>query len=96
MNPENLTPTQLIITSAVSLFFLTIVFGSLFVHAWVLIAWRRVMTWSGWLRDQFHDQIGLVDLLGCLVYIVLAQITVAGIFYQESKRSIPRSTAPID
>jgi membrane protease YdiL (CAAX protease family) len=96
MNPENLTPTQLIITSAVSLFFLTIVFGSLFVHAWVLIAWRRVMTWSGWLRDQFHDQIGLVDLLGCLVYIVLAQIAVAGIFYQESKRSIPRSPAPID
>ncbi|MFN9348260.1 MAG: hypothetical protein ACK6DQ_16840, partial [Planctomycetota bacterium] len=81
MQPTELTLTQQIITLVAGLFALGLLFGTLMVHAWVLIAWKRIMTWSGWLRDQVHDRIGLLDLVGCFSCIVLAQVALAGVFY---------------
>ena len=51
MQPTELNLTQQIVTIVAGLFALGLLFGTLMVHAWVLIAWKRIMTWSGWLRD---------------------------------------------
>lgn len=94
MNPEELTPNQQTITILASLIAIGLVLGSLIVHAWVLVAWQRVMSWGGWLRDRVYDKIGLIDLLMCLVFIALAQIAVAGIFRNEIRGSDPRGPEP--
>lgn len=85
MNPEDLSPFQLLITTMAGLFFSALFVGSMLVHGWVLVAWKRVMVWSGWLRDQVHDRIGLIDLLGCFACIAVSQIAVAGLFFYEVK-----------
>ena len=95
MQPQELSPTQQIITLVAGLFAMGLIFGIFMVHAWVLIAWRRIMTWSGWLKDQVHDRVGLVDLMGCFVFIVLAQFVLAGVFYKEFRRSLPEPPVPI-
>jgi membrane protease YdiL (CAAX protease family) len=85
MNPDELTPIQLLITTIAGLFFSGLFAGTLFIHAWVLVAWNRVMVWQGWLRDRIHDRIGLVDLLGCFACIAISQIVIAGLFFYEVK-----------
>lgn len=95
MEPTELTLTQQIITIVAGLFALGLLMGTLMVHTWVLIAWKRIMTWSGWLRDQVHDRIGLLDLIGCFVFIVLAQFALAGVFYKEFRKSLPAPTVPV-
>ncbi|MFM8398168.1 MAG: lysostaphin resistance A-like protein [Pirellula sp.] len=95
MQPTNLTLTQQIITLVVGLFGMGLLMGTLMVHTWVLIAWKRIMTWSGWLKDRVHDRIGLLDLIGCFVFIVLAQFALAGVFYKEFRKSLPTSPVPI-
>jgi membrane protease YdiL (CAAX protease family) len=94
MNPQDLSPTQQLITLMASLLGLGLVFGSMMVHAWVLVAWKRVMNWSGWLHDRVHDRIGLIDLLGCVVCIAIAQIAVAGLFREELKIDVPGQSVP--
>jgi membrane protease YdiL (CAAX protease family) len=94
MNAEDLTPDQLLILSIAGLFSLTLIFGSLLVHAWVLVAWRRVMSWSGWLKDQVHDRIGLIDIFCLSFFFLVAQFAVAGIFYQQFKRGLPSVPTP--
>ncbi|MFM9064592.1 MAG: hypothetical protein ACKOOI_16390 [Pirellula sp.] len=95
MQPTDLTLTQQIITFVVGLFGMGLLMGTLMVHTWVLIAWKRIMTWSGWLKDRVHDRIGLLDLIGCFVFIVLAQFALAGVFYKEFRKSLPTSPVPI-
>jgi membrane protease YdiL (CAAX protease family) len=94
MNPEELTPNQQAITILASLIAIGLVFGSLIVHAWVLVAWQRVMSWGGWLRDRVYDKIGLIDLFMCLVFIAVAQIAVAVIFRNEIRGSDPSGPVP--
>lgn len=96
MNPEELTVNQQIISIAAGLFILALMVGSFSVNAWVLIAWRRVMGWSGWLRDQVHDRIGLIDLIGCFVFIAIAQVALAGLYYREIKRNLPEKPAAVE
>lgn len=95
MNPEELSPLQLLITTIAGLFFLGLVAGALSIHAWVLVAWNRLRVWDGWLRDRVHDRIGLVDLLGCFACIALSQIAVAGLFVYEVKSRAPVPEIPV-
>ncbi|MFZ4470074.1 MAG: CPBP family intramembrane glutamic endopeptidase [Pirellula sp.] len=81
MNPDELTPIQLLITTIAGLFFSGLFAGTLFIHAWVLVAWNRVRVWQGWLRDRIHDRIGLVDLLACFACVAISQIAIGGLFF---------------
>jgi len=96
MNPEDLTVNQQLISLAAGIFVLALIAGTFLVHAWVLLAWKRVMNWSGWLRDQVHDRIGFIDLLGCFVFIALAQIAVAGLYYRELMKNMPAKPVPVN
>ncbi len=88
MKPEDLPPDQLALVALFTIVLLTMFFGMIFVHAWLLFRWNKVAFWDGWKRDSKPERIGFIDLVAFAGCVIMAQFLAVGIAGVRQEKDI--------